>query len=241
MTHTAPTLTFTGNLPDYGYAHKMWRAEAGPAWTDYTEHAFVQGLADGTLPRRAYLHYMVQDYRYLVHYSRAWALGVFKAETQAEMQFCAAAAHSLIAEEMHLHIATCAAEGLSEADLFAAEEEPANLAYTRYVLEAGLSGDFLDLMAALAPCAFGYGEIGLALSSHKATSPYRDWIETYAGPEYQTMCQDFGKMLDQAIFDRVGPEPENNPIWPRLSKHFRNASRLETGFWQMGLSGMATP
>ena len=41
-----------------------------------------------------------------------------------------------------------------------AEEALGNLAYTRYVLEAGFSGDFLDLMAALAPCVLGYGEIG---------------------------------------------------------------------------------
>ncbi|SEK55074.1 hypothetical protein SAMN04488526_0860 [Jannaschia helgolandensis] len=38
-------------------------------------------------------------------------------------------------------------EGISEAELFAAREASQNLAYTRYVLDAGHSGDFLDLMA----------------------------------------------------------------------------------------------
>jgi thiaminase/transcriptional activator TenA len=41
-----------------------------------------------------------------------------------------------------LHIRICTAAGIDEAKLFSATEETANLAYTRYVLDAGHSGDF---------------------------------------------------------------------------------------------------
>ena len=121
----------------YGATFPLWRKAAGQAWRDYTHHAFVEGLKDGSLPREAFLRYLVQDYVFLIHFSRAWALAVTKAETLEEMRACAATVHALLDEEMQLHVQTCAAEGISEEQLFAATEAPQNLAYTRYVLDAG--------------------------------------------------------------------------------------------------------
>ena len=54
--------------------------QAQPYWKQYVEHEFVQQLAKGTLPKACFQHYLKQDYIYLFHYSRAFALGVFKAK-----------------------------------------------------------------------------------------------------------------------------------------------------------------
>ena len=67
-------------MTDYGRSFAAWREAAG-AWDDYVRHPFVQGLGDGTLPRQGFLRYLVQDYRFLIHFSRAWALGAAKAGT----------------------------------------------------------------------------------------------------------------------------------------------------------------
>ncbi|WP_375263340.1 thiaminase II [Palleronia sp.] len=221
----------------YGTTFPLWREAAGEAWRDYTRHAFVQKLGDGTLPREAFLRYLVQDYVFLVHFSRAWALAVTKAETLEEMRTCAATVHALLDDEMRLHVKTCAAEGVSEAELFAAREAPQNLAYTRYVLDAGHSGDFLDLMAALAPCVLGYGEIGARLSVEAGRTSYSDWIETYAGADYQHTCHEIGALIDAAVARRLGTSPEDSPRWPRLCARFETATRLEVNFWGMGLPG----
>ena len=220
----------------YGMTFPLWRAAAADAWRGYTRHKFVEGMRDGILPRAAYLRYLVQDYLFLVHFSRAWALAVTKAETLDEMRACAATVHALLDEEMRLHVETCAAEGISEAELFAASEAPPNIAYTRYVLDAGHSGDFLDLMAALAPCVLGYGEIGTRLAKDAAKTPYTDWIVTYAGPEYQRTCREVGTLIDAAVARRLGPTPQDSPRWPRLCARFEMATRLEIDFWGMGLS-----
>ena len=220
----------------YGKTFPLWRSAAADAWRGYTRHKFVEGMRDGTLPRAAYLRYLVQDYLFLVHFSRAWALAVTKAETLDEMRACAATVHALLDEEMRLHVETCAAEGIPEAELFAASEAPQNIAYTRYVLDAGHSGDFLDLMAALAPCVLGYGEIGTRLAADADVTPYADWIGTYAGPEYQRTCQEVGTLIDAAVARRLGPAPQDCPRWPRLCARFEMATRLEIDFWGMGLS-----
>ena len=219
--------------PDYGRAFALWRA-ASPDWRAYTHHAFVEGLRDGTLPRAAFLHYLAQDYVFLIHFARAWALAAAKSETLAEMQAASATVHALTHIEMPLHLRICAGAGISAEDLARTPEAAANLAYTRYVLEAGYSGDFLDLMAALAPCVLGYGEIGARLSG--AGGPYADWIATYGGAEYQALCRDTGALIDGALERRLGAEWQALPRFQTLTHRFATATRLEAGFWDMGLT-----
>lgn len=219
----------------YGNTFPLWRAAAGQNWPAYVDHSFVRGLKDGSLPREAFLHYLVQDYVFLIHFSRAWALAVTKAETVEEMRLCAGTVNALINEEIALHVKTCAEAGISEAELFAAEERPENLAYTRYVLDAGHSGDFLDLLAALAPCVMGYGEIGARLLAEAGETPYSEWIGTYGSTEYQDVCNDVGALIDAAVKRRLGDDPESSPRWAHLCKRFDMATKLEVGFWDMGL------
>jgi thiaminase/transcriptional activator TenA len=140
---------------------------------------------------------------------------------------------------MRLHIGICAEEGISQAELEATQEAAANLAYTRYVLDAGHSGDLLDLLAALAPCVMGYGEIGARLlgglgETGAGDTPYRDWIETYGGAEYQQVCHCVGELIDSAVARRIGPDPQAAPRWNRLCERFTMATTLEVGFWDMG-------
>lgn len=220
----------------YGSAFAHWRQAADSLWATYVEHPFVQQLAEGTLPPPAFLHYLKQDYLFLLHFSRAWALGITKAETVDEMRTCAATVHALVNEEIQLHIALCAEVGISEQELATAQEETANLAYTRYVLDAGHSGDLLDLLAALAPCVLGYGEIGLRLLQTPHAPRYAQWIQTYGGPEYQQVCEEVGQLIDRAVTRRLGEQPTLSPRWQRLTERFCQATRLEAGFWQMGLT-----
>jgi thiaminase/transcriptional activator TenA len=223
--------------PDYGETFALWRKGAAGRWHDYTHHSFVEKLGDGTLPRSAFLHYLIQDYVFLVHFSRAWSLAVVKSETLEEMKICAGTVDALVNHEMSLHVRTCAAEGIDEATLFAAQEAVENLAYTRYVMDAGLQGDFLDLMAALMPCVMGYGEIGLRLAHNMADdTPYATWIATYAAPDYQAVCADVGAMIDNSVARRIG-KLSQSPRAAALQSRFSTATNLEVGFWNMGLNG----
>jgi thiaminase/transcriptional activator TenA len=218
----------------YGNTFAAWRDNT-PVWLAYTRHAFVQGLGDGTLPHAAFLHYLKQDYVFLIHFSRAWALAITKADTVAEMRLAAGTVNGLINEEIALHIKTCAEAGIDEATLFATQERQENLAYTRYVLDAGHSGDLLDLLAALAPCVMGYGEIGTRLATTKTSDTYAEWINTYASAEYQQVCHDVGMLIDGAVARRIGDGAPTSPRWANLQTRFRVATQLEVGFWDMGL------
>lgn len=213
---------------------------ADPAlWRAYTEHPFVAALQVGTLPLSAFRTYLVQDYRFLIHFARAWALAAVKAEDPEEIRACAATVHALVDEELRLHIGYCAGFGLDEAALRRAPEHPATTAYASFVLERGLSGDLLDLLVALAPCVVGYGEIGARLAADSATrldgNPYRQWIETYAGKAYAEVARAAAAQLDRIAAARIGPTTERSPRWPSLLATFARATALEVDFWQAGL------
>jgi len=209
------------------------RADAADAWRAYVDHPFVRGLGDGTLPRDCFRHYLVQDYLFLIQFARAYALAAYKATDLDALRHKAEAVNAIL-DEMTLHVRLAAEWGESEADLADAVEAQATVAYTRFVLDAGMQGDLLDLMTALAPCVVGYGEIGKALAEQPgalaAGNPYRGWIEEYAGPGYQEVAE-----AARAELDRLAAYGLTEARYPRLLGLFRQATRLETDFWQMGL------
>src|SRR5215510_9233546 len=136
------------------------RLKAGTSaeWRAYVEHPFTRGMADGSLPEAAFRHYLVQDYLFLIEFARAYALSVYKSPSLADMREGAGGLSAILDVEMHLHVKLCAGWGLSPADLERASPAAEMLAYTRYVLDAGVRGDLLALKVALAPCVIGYAE-----------------------------------------------------------------------------------
>ena len=223
--------------PNYGKVFAILRNHAGETWQKYTHHPFVEGLADGSLPRAAFLHYLRQDYVFLIHFSRAWALVAVKSEHYEELIGGVSIANALISEEMQLHIEICEAAGIPSEELLATKERSENLAYTRFVLETGFSGDLLDLLTALMPCVMGYGEIGLRLQQHTTADRYnKEWIETYAGVDYQNVARSVGELVDGAFARRLGLAFEKTQRFSSLCERFLTATQLETEFWQMGLT-----
>lgn len=210
-------------------------------WQAYTRHGFVRQLAQGTLPEPCFRHYLMQDYLFLKHFARAWALAAVKSQSLEDMRACAATVDGLLNEEMALHVGYCAEWGISEEELQQVPEAPANMLYTRYVLDVGQSGDLLDLLTALAPCFLGYAEIGTWIAADPETeldgNPYRSWIEMYAGEEFQEPARASERQLNRLAGQRgLAGNPRASSRWPGLSRIFGDAVRLEIGFWDMGLS-----
>jgi thiaminase/transcriptional activator TenA len=203
-------------------------------WRAYTNHAFVRGLVDGTLPEACFRHYLGQDYLFLFHFARAYGLAAYEADNLGDIRQAGACLSAIIDVEMALHVEFCAGWGLNEDEMAALPEAEETMAYTRYVLEKGLQGDLLDLHVALAPCMLGYAEIGLALAAgsttHVEANPYTPWIDMYASDEYQAVAADEQATINRLMAERGGPGR-----LPSLTETFRKATRLEGAFWEMGM------
>lgn len=216
-----------------GGLFRRLRAAAAAEWHDYTWHPFVRALSAGTLPLPAFRHYLIQDYLFLVHFARAEALAVFKAESLEAMREKTAAIGAIL-DETRLHLDFCAEWGIPEAAVRAAPESAETVSYTRYVIDRGLAGDILDLEVALAPCTVGYGEVALRILADPGRravgNPYQGWIDAYAAPAYQALARGAA-----ARIDALGESHGGAARGPALLATFREAARLEARFWQQGL------
>ena len=207
---------------------------AQETWRAYTRHQFVRLLASGDLPEKCFRRYLVQDYLFLVHFTRAWGLAIYKSETLAEMRRAQRLVAATLDVEIGLHIDYCRGWGLSETAMASEPEALETIAYTRFVLDRGLAGDRLDLEVALAPCIVGYAVIAAERIADPGTrleeNRYREWLEMYAGPDYQSLAREAEAALDEQFARRGG-----QGRFPSLAASFTTAARLEADFWQMGL------
>lgn len=224
-------------MPDNLFSRGLYgqlRQQAGADWQHYVNHPFLQQLAQGTLPESAFRRYLTQDYLFLIHFARAYALLVSKFRTLPEMRAATASLNAIVAE-LPLHVGYCAHWGIGESQMLSEPEAPETLNYTRYVLDIGQSGDALDLLAALLPCVAGYAEIGLGLLNNPATiregNPYSSWIANYGDETYLASVQ---KAID--LLETVGIQRGAQSRLQELSEIFTTATRLESAFWQMGLN-----
>ena len=220
----------------YGNIFNLLKENHKDNWLLYTKHEFINKLSNDTLKEEKFLNYLIQDYLFLIQFSKAWSLAILKSDNLEEMKIAASTVNDLINFEMELHITLCANYGISKSDLENADEENENIAYTRYVLELGYSGDFLDLLSALAPCVLGYGEIGLnCQNSNPKTLMYKKWIETYSSIEYQDVCKNVSGLIDKAFLLRLGTNFENTYKWKKVNQIFKKATLLEVDFWNMAI------
>ena len=204
---------------------------AQPYWQQYVEHDFVKQLANGTLPAECFRHYLKQDYLYLFHYSRAFALAIFKAKNFSQMEIPRKSLES-ICQEIQLHLAYCRQWSISEAEIFATQESAACVAYTRYLLDCGATGGLAEIYAAITPCAVGYAQIARYITENYprvANNPYQTWIDTYASAAFQQEAEETSAFLTALCADFT-PTQQNH-----IQHIFTTATRMEIAFWQMGL------
>ncbi|MEQ6916786.1 thiaminase II [Halomonas aquatica] len=217
-----------------GYRFDDLTAACQDDWRAYIEHEFVRRLGDATLEEGAFRHYLQQDYLFLIHFARAYALAAYKSRDLDELRHAFAGLKTILDVELGLHVDYCREWGISEEELARLPEARATLAYTRYVLDTGHRGDLLDLHVALAPCLIGYGEIAGWLDAQAATvrgkaNPHDAWIAMYESVDFQQAMADERAWLDARLAD-VTPRR-----FAELCVVFRDATRLEIDFWQMGL------
>jgi len=203
-------------------------------WQDYTQHEFVSQLGAGTLPQPVFRHYLQQDYLFLIHFARAYALAVYKSRNMAELRHSFDGLKMIVDVELGLHVDYCKQWGISEDELTRLPEAKATLAYTRYVLDTGSRGDLLDMHVALAPCLVGYGEIVNWLNDQSDTrrgeeNPFDAWIAMYESDDFQAAMHDEVNWLDARL------STVTDERFDELVTIFSNATRLEIDFWQMGL------
>jgi thiaminase/transcriptional activator TenA len=177
-------------------------------------HPFVQGIADGSLPRDRFVHYVGQDACFLEAFARAYALALAKAP-RADM----AAWKSLLdgaLDELRLHA--------SYAERWGAQLDPppspGTAAYVDFLLRVAELEPVGHAAAAMAPCMRLYAWLGQQLAPASPSSPYREWVGTYADAGFDALADEIERLLDGSEGDRAV-----------MADHYRTAMDLELRFF----------
>lgn len=206
------------------------RRECAEIWEAQLAHPFLLALADGTLPQANFQFYITQDARFLVDLAKGFGYAITQSDDRDRIRVLAERAINTVEVERALHEAYAARFGLTPEQMAAVPMAPTNYAYTRHMLATAARGDLAQTLTVMLPCAWIYAVVGehfTALGAPPADHPYRDWLLTYANPDFAAVGAWMRAVVDDeaARLDGRGTQ--------RLHDIFRTSSRYEYLFWDM--------
>jgi thiaminase/transcriptional activator TenA len=201
-------------------ANRIWRAIDG--------HAFLRELHSGTLPMDRFIYFILQDYVYLLDFAQVLCQGGARSPDLETLALFCRHALGTVEVERSFHASFGKSVGLSRDQLDGVTKGPVTEAYIGHLQSVARSGTLGELVAAVLPCYWIYGEVGRRLYKNRPRKPkiYREWIETYA-------CESFWRPVREQInlMDRLGAAA-NRGEKNRMSANFILSSRYEFMFWE---------
>ena len=202
-------------------------ARARPYIEAQVQKPFLQGLLNGDLPVDRFEYWLKVDYPYLLNLAKVQALGVVKAD-ETEAMWAMLELVQWTKKEIASHEAHAARLGIARDELISQWMSPLKYAYTRHQLAAAYQGALGEILSAILPCKWGYGEVNRALVKRKAIdpdNPYKDWFSFYTAE-----AQSDSTRLAMDLLDR---EARTSPAkkLTKMENIFMTSIRFETMLW----------
>jgi thiaminase (transcriptional activator TenA) len=189
-------------------------------------HPFNRELAAGTLDRKAFAHYMMQDSLYLRGYARVLALAAAKAPTAEDILEFAKAAEVAIVVERALHAGYLDQFGIAAHEVEHAMPTPACEAYVNFMLATAVTDSFAVLSAAILPCFWLYQDVGSTIArSVVPDNFYQAWIDTYSDQSFADATLRMKAIVDTAALQAGAAEKA------RMKAAFLRCAQHEWLFW----------
>jgi len=175
----------------------LWQANADLAEA-CLQNPFVQGIADGSLPRARFAYYVGQDAFFLESFARAYAVCAARApDWRAFGEFHELAAGVL--EELKLHGRYADGWGV---DIASVQPGQATRLYVDFLISTAWSRDLGETVCAMAPCMCLYAYLGQELAAKGIPDhAYGDWIRTYSDPEFAALARRLEALVDSHVAD----------------------------------------
>lgn len=205
------------------------RAPCTATWDSLVVNPFVAEMADGTLPIDKFRFYLEQNLFYLPRYAKVLGFGLARSNTSAEITRFARSIHQIVDVEIATNERLLArvVELGAEDRGGASEPSPTCLAYTSYLLAVAATGSSAEVMAAMLPCAWSYGEIAGRWVDPVSHPVYSEWLSFFGDAEYLEYVEALRSEFDEII----GEVAEAELIG--LRERFLAGARYERAFWNM--------
>jgi thiaminase/transcriptional activator TenA len=203
------------------------RRRSEPIWRAIERHPFLRELHAGTLSMDRFDFFILQDYVYLLDFAQVLCQAGAKAADLETLQLFARHALAAVEVERSFHATFGKALGMSRRDLDAVRKAPITEAYIAHLQSVARRGTLGEIVAAVLPCYWIYGEVGRRLHKSRSGKPeiYRKWIEIYASePFWQAVREQI------QLMDRLGKTADRRER-KLMTAHFLLSSRYEFMFW----------
>lgn len=198
-------------------------------WQEAAQKPFLTEMAQGTLDRKQFQNYMLQDYLYLRDYIDILRSIPVLTEDPSLIHFIE---HVIIETEQEtdlVHVPSMKHFGITDDQIAYAVRLPVITDYVaymkdcldRYGLEAGLT--------ALLQCSWSYARVSRIVSDgykeEISRSPYRFWFEAYTGTEYLDSNQGWIDVIDR-VTATISKDKQD-----RLCHIFTRCASFENALW----------
>ena len=200
---------------------RIWRAIEG--------HAFLRELHAGTLPMNRFIYYILQDYVYLLDFAQVLCQAGAKSPDLKTLELFANHALGAVEVERSFHTSFGKSLGLSPKQLDDVPKGPITQAYIDHLQSVARSGSLGEIVGAVLPCYWIYGEVvGRRLYRNRPRKPriFREWIETYASEAFWRPVREQIQLMDRLGATARGAEKK------LMTAHFLLSSRYEFMFWE---------
>lgn len=198
---------------------------------EYNKHPFVLGIQNGTLDREKFKYYIMQDFLYLLDYTRVFAVGIAKAKSTKVMQLFSSYIHLLTENEMDIHKGYMGVLNITQEELDNMPVALDNLSYTSYMLRVAYEESEAEVLAAILSCAYSYEVIAKKIIENNPDSAnhplYGSWIKGYSDASYSEANIVLFNMLDELTANYTNKQINH------LKDIFVACSRYEMGFWDL--------
>lgn len=202
-----------------------------PILEEIIKHPFVQGIADGDLPKEAPTFYVGQDFNYLNAFIKVYSGAIQKCVTRDQMAFFAGQIGFILNSEIHPHHNFCNVAGVAYESLQHEAQAPFTYLYNEHMYNAARTGDLIDVVAAMTPCPWTYTEIANRLVAEGRNTPdnaFKPWIDFYAHVDAADGEGLLPKMY--AMIDAEAPKYDASHL-DRTEEIFLKSCELEWEFW----------
>jgi thiaminase/transcriptional activator TenA len=218
-------LSFSLAIAQSPFSRQLWDGNV-EIYQAILKHPFLIELQEGTLDKKAFIFYMIQDAHYLREFARALNITAAKAPRDEWATLLSTHAAETLVYERSLHDSVFKEYGISKSDFASFEPSPEAFGYTSHLVATAHSRPFHESLAALLPCYWIYWEVGKHLQKEGSKNPtYQKWIEAYSSEAYADSVR---AILE--IVDHIGKEatPKQRQ---QMNKLFERSARYEWMFW----------
>lgn len=200
-------------------------------WAGYHTHPFVEGIKTGTLDVKKFRRYIIQDYWYLMDYTKVFAVGVAKSRSVETMKLFAKYIQAILDGEVNVHNGYMGRFGITQEELDATPIAQDNRSYTSYMLRVAYQGGEAEVLTAIFSCAYSYEVIARRMVEERPDAPndpmYGAWVRGYTTERYTGNNVRLKEVLDRLTADYTESQLQY------LEEVFTACSRYEAAFWDM--------